>query len=80
MLYTSKHDKGTSPSFNLTKEHSNITERLHAAADRPQSAIKHTGYVVDKSGITNVNSVDRFMEDKTDSKILEQGRKDQKGT
>lgn len=66
-----------SPSFDLKKKSSNITDRLHDAANARTSGTKQVSRTKDKSGA--VQHLDQFMQDNTDPEILEQGRQDEQG-
>lgn len=74
-----KHDHGATRSSTAERKYSNVTDRLHAAANTPTSAVKQTSHTKNMSGQKDVYCLDRFMQN-TDSKVLKQGRKDQKGT
>lgn len=76
MPSASKHNKGTSP---VKDKSSTVTERPYAAVNAPQSTVKQAA-VKGGSAKMNVHDLDRFMENQTDPRMLEHGRKDAKGT
>lgn len=67
-------------SSSLNERPSNVTDRLHADANTPQSATKQASRSKDEAIVKQVKSLDQYMEDLTDPQVWKEGSKDQKGT
>lgn len=61
---------------NLNKSSSNVIDRLYATASASVLATEQGRHAKNTKDVIDIDS---FMEDKTESKILKQGRKDMKG-